>query len=38
LISKGQRVLYRGHENPFKSSTILLAALRRGGLRLLSRD
>ncbi len=35
LVSKGQKILYRGRTNPLSSSRILAVALRRDGLRLL---
>ncbi len=34
FISKGNRVLYRGRENPWHSTRALRSALRRQGLRL----
>ena len=33
LMSKGNRILYRGKENPWHSPGVLRAALRRQGLR-----
>ena len=35
LISKGQKILYRGRTNPLSSSRILAVALRRDGLNLM---
>ena len=34
FVCKGNRVLYRGRENPWHSSRALQSALRREGLRL----
>jgi len=33
LMSKGNRVLYRGKENPWRSTRIMQSALRREGVR-----
>ena len=34
LMSKGNRVLYRGRENPWHCERVLKSALRREGLKL----
>lgn len=34
LMSKGNRVLYRGKENPWRSTKIMLNALRREGVKI----
>ena len=34
LMSKGNRVLYRGKENPWRSTKIMQSALRREGVRI----
>ncbi len=34
LMSKGNRVLYRGKENPWLSTSIMQSALRREGVRI----
>jgi len=36
LVSKGERVLYRGRENPFKSVSVLMSVLHRSGWRVVS--
>lgn len=36
LVSKGERVLYRGRENPFKSASVLMSVLYRSGWRVVS--
>ncbi|MEK9821835.1 MAG: hypothetical protein VW831_03770 [Gammaproteobacteria bacterium] len=33
LLSKGNRVLYRGKQNPWRSEKVLQVALRRDALR-----
>ncbi|MBT4491866.1 MAG: hypothetical protein HOC70_01385 [Gammaproteobacteria bacterium] len=34
LLSKGNRVLYRGHKSPWQSEKVLKVALRREGLKI----
>ena len=36
LLSKGNRVLYRGRHNPWRSERILKGALRREGLQVVA--
>ncbi len=36
LLSRGNKILYRGKMNPFHSTKVIAAALRRDGLRVVS--
>lgn len=36
LLSKGNKVLYRGKQSPWQSKKVIVAALRRDGLRLVA--